>query len=32
MKKIRGWGDMFPYVRNFHERIYRKRFEITPEK
>jgi len=32
MNKVRGWGDMFPYVRNFHERIYRKRFEMTPEK
>jgi hypothetical protein len=29
MKKIRGWGDMFPYVKNFHERIYRKRFESS---
>jgi hypothetical protein len=22
MQRIRGWGDMFPHVRNFHERIY----------
>jgi hypothetical protein len=24
MRAVRGWGDMFPYVRNFHERIYRR--------
>lgn len=23
MQRVRGWGDMFPHVRNFHERIYR---------
>ena len=23
MQRVRGWGDMFPYVRNFHERVYR---------
>ena len=23
MRRVRGWGDMFPHVRNFHERIYR---------
>jgi hypothetical protein len=22
MQSVRGWGDMFPFVRNFHERIY----------
>jgi hypothetical protein len=22
MQRVRGWGDMFPHVRNFHERIY----------
>ena len=22
MKRVRGWGEMFPYVRNFHERVY----------
>jgi hypothetical protein len=22
MKRVRGWGDMFPHVRNFHERVY----------
>jgi hypothetical protein len=24
MQQVRGWGEMFPFVRNFHERIYRK--------
>jgi hypothetical protein len=24
MQRVRGWGDMFPFVRNFHERIYRR--------
>ncbi len=24
MQRVRGWGEMFPYVRNFHERIYRR--------
>ena len=24
MQEVRGWGDMFPHVRNFHERIYRR--------
>jgi hypothetical protein len=23
MAAVRGWGDMFPHVRNFHERVYR---------
>lgn len=23
MKRVRGWGEMFPHVRNFHERVYR---------
>ena len=23
MQAVRGWGEMFPHVRNFHERIYR---------
>ena len=23
MQHVRGWGEMFPHVRNFHERIYR---------
>ena len=27
MKKVRGWGEMFPYVKNFHERVYRKRVQ-----
>ena len=27
MQAVRGWGDMFPVVRNFHERIYRRIFE-----
>jgi hypothetical protein len=22
MQRVRGWGEMFPHVRNFHERIY----------
>ena len=22
MRGVRGWGEMFPFVRNFHERIY----------
>lgn len=25
MQAVRGWGDQFPVVRNFHERIYRRR-------
>jgi Antibiotic biosynthesis monooxygenase len=24
MRRVRGWGDMFPHVRNFHERVYRR--------
>jgi hypothetical protein len=27
MQRVRGWGDQFPNVRNFHERIYR---EVHP--
>ena len=23
MQRVRGFGEMFPHVRNFHERIYR---------
>jgi hypothetical protein len=23
MQRVRGWGEMFAHVRNFHERIYR---------
>ena len=23
MAAVRGWGDQFPHVRNFHERVYR---------
>jgi len=23
MQRVRGWGEMFPHVRNFHERVYR---------
>jgi hypothetical protein len=23
MQRVRGWGDQFPVVKNFHERIYR---------
>lgn len=23
MRRVRGWGDMFPHVRNFHERVYK---------
>jgi len=22
MQRVRGWAEMFPHVRNFHERIY----------
>jgi hypothetical protein len=22
MKRVRGWGEMFPLVRDFHERVY----------
>jgi hypothetical protein len=22
MQRVRGWGDMFAHVRNFHERVY----------
>ena len=29
MQRVRGWGDMFPLVRNFHERIYRRIYECT---
>jgi hypothetical protein len=29
MQQVRGWGDMFPLVRNFHERIYRRIYECT---
>ncbi|MFQ5895583.1 MAG: DUF4286 family protein [Nitrospinota bacterium] len=28
MQAVRGWGEMFPFVRNFHERIYHKFHEI----
>jgi len=24
MQAVRGWGDQFPNVRNFHERIYKR--------
>jgi len=24
MQRVRGWGEMFPHVRNFHERVYRR--------
>ena len=24
MLRVRGWGEMFPHVRNFHERVYRR--------
>jgi len=27
MRRVRGWGEMFPVVRNFHERVYRRIFE-----
>ena len=27
MQRVRGWGEMFPHVRNFHERIYRRVYE-----
>jgi hypothetical protein len=27
MRKVRGWGDMFPHVRNFHERVYRRIYQ-----
>jgi hypothetical protein len=30
MQRVRGWGQMFPHVRNFHERIYRRILE-SPE-
>lgn len=23
LQRVRGWGELFPHVRNFHERIYR---------
>jgi Carbon-nitrogen hydrolase len=29
MQRVRGWGEMFPFVRNFHERVYRKIVEPT---
>lgn len=29
MRRVRGWGDMFPHVRNFHERIYRRIHSTT---
>ena len=29
MQAVRGWGDMFPYVRNFHERVYRHIYEAS---
>lgn len=29
MKAARGWGEMFPFVRNFHERIYSPIFALT---
>jgi hypothetical protein len=32
MRKVRGWGDMFPYVRNFHERVYRRIYEAPAQK
>ena len=22
MRRVRGWGEMFPHLRNFHERVY----------
>lgn len=31
MHRVRGWGDMFPHVRNFHERIYRRIHQATPQ-
>ena len=30
MKRVRGWGEMFPFVRNFHERIYRRFYVLPP--
>ena len=30
MQRVRGWGDQFPNVRNFHERIYRRTHECLP--
>jgi hypothetical protein len=27
MGRVRGFGEMFPHVRNFHERIYRRTHE-----
>ena len=29
MLRVRGWGDMFPHVKNFHGRVYRKIHEAT---
>ena len=29
MQSVRGWGEMFPYVRNFHERVYRQIHEYS---
>ena len=29
MQRVRGWGDQFPNVRNFHERIYRQIHEAA---
>jgi hypothetical protein len=29
MQRVRGWGEMFPHVRNFHERIYRRTFSAS---
>lgn len=28
MQSIRGWGEMFPFVRNFHERVYSQIFSF----
>lgn len=30
MQAVRGWGEMFPAVRNFHERIYKRIFDYSP--
>ena len=29
LKAVRGWGEMFPFVRNFHERVYTRIFELA---
>ena len=31
MKRVRGWGEMFPYVRNFHERVYSRIFAFADQ-